>query len=326
MRQGSSVRGAIDVTLVAGQLLDLAGVDRDPATTKRYPEIVYRRHGGGAVGPDLPGRDRRRHARGGAAADLGGPLPPGPGGGRAWLKSRRRRTRRPVGHPAQARPATQRLAQPLQPAQPKVLDEQPRLLRPAGRRSRRPRAERSRGRRPQARGRAGQRQPGRDGGAGTLLAAVPDDGQPDPEAVTARSPDRRSGWPCRGRGATPPPAAGVGSWPASGTAAALTTSTWTPPSTSSSSIRCPRRTTSSCGSGCAPGAASSCWSTCPARCAGERVRTAAATVGALAAELARDDLAVVAFWSDAAVLGAPGSAGSRRQCSSSSCCASRPGG
>ena len=35
---------------------------------------------------------------------------------------------------------------------------------------------------------------------------------------------------------------------------------------------------------------------------GERIRTAAATVGALAAELARDDLAVVAFWSDAAVL------------------------
>jgi len=35
---------------------------------------------------------------------------------------------------------------------------------------------------------------------------------------------------------------------------------------------------------------------------GERVRTAAATVGALAGELARDQLAVVAFWSDAAVL------------------------
>jgi Mg-chelatase subunit ChlD len=35
---------------------------------------------------------------------------------------------------------------------------------------------------------------------------------------------------------------------------------------------------------------------------GERVRTAAATVGALAAELARDDLAIVAFWSDAAML------------------------
>ncbi len=35
---------------------------------------------------------------------------------------------------------------------------------------------------------------------------------------------------------------------------------------------------------------------------GERVRTAAATVGALASELARDDLAVIAFWSDAALL------------------------
>jgi Mg-chelatase subunit ChlD len=35
---------------------------------------------------------------------------------------------------------------------------------------------------------------------------------------------------------------------------------------------------------------------------GERVRTAAATVGALAAELSRDDLAVVAFWSDAVAL------------------------
>ena len=35
---------------------------------------------------------------------------------------------------------------------------------------------------------------------------------------------------------------------------------------------------------------------------GERARTAAATVGALAAELARDNLGVIAFWSDAAVL------------------------
>lgn len=35
---------------------------------------------------------------------------------------------------------------------------------------------------------------------------------------------------------------------------------------------------------------------------GERVRTAAATVGALAAELVRDDLGVIAFWSDAVVL------------------------
>lgn len=35
---------------------------------------------------------------------------------------------------------------------------------------------------------------------------------------------------------------------------------------------------------------------------GERVRTAAATVGALAAELEQDSLAVIAFWSDAAML------------------------
>jgi Mg-chelatase subunit ChlD len=35
---------------------------------------------------------------------------------------------------------------------------------------------------------------------------------------------------------------------------------------------------------------------------GERVRTAAATVGALAAELEQDRLSVIAFWSDAAVL------------------------
>jgi len=35
---------------------------------------------------------------------------------------------------------------------------------------------------------------------------------------------------------------------------------------------------------------------------GERVRTAAATVGALAGELGRDQLAVIAFWSDAAIL------------------------
>lgn len=35
---------------------------------------------------------------------------------------------------------------------------------------------------------------------------------------------------------------------------------------------------------------------------GERLRTAAATVGALTTELGGDDLAVIAFWSDAAML------------------------
>ncbi len=39
IRQGSSVRGAIDLTLVAGQLLELAGV-RAP-DDERYPEVVF---------------------------------------------------------------------------------------------------------------------------------------------------------------------------------------------------------------------------------------------------------------------------------------------
>jgi len=39
IRQGSSVRGAIDVTLVAGQLLELADVTA--SDDKRYPEVVY---------------------------------------------------------------------------------------------------------------------------------------------------------------------------------------------------------------------------------------------------------------------------------------------
>jgi MoxR-like ATPase len=40
IRQGSSVRGAIDLTLVAGQLLDLSCVTAD-GDERRYPEIVY---------------------------------------------------------------------------------------------------------------------------------------------------------------------------------------------------------------------------------------------------------------------------------------------
>jgi MoxR-like ATPase len=39
IRQGSSVRGAIDVTLVAGQLLDLAGISASEDT--RYPDTVF---------------------------------------------------------------------------------------------------------------------------------------------------------------------------------------------------------------------------------------------------------------------------------------------
>jgi len=56
---------------------------------------------------------------------------------------------------------------------------------------------------------------------------------------------------------------------------------------------------------------------------GERESAAAAaTVGALAAELSRDDLGVVAFWSDAAVLRHLGQPSRPRYCSIR-CCAFR---
>ena len=87
IRQGSSVRGAIDLTLVAGQLLALRG-------PRGVPRAGVRRDGGRPVRADLPGRDRRGDAGGGAAADLGGPVHPDPGRGGAWLKSSARPTRR----------------------------------------------------------------------------------------------------------------------------------------------------------------------------------------------------------------------------------------
>ena len=39
IRQGSSVRGAIDLTLIAGQLLELGGITA--AGDKRYPDVVF---------------------------------------------------------------------------------------------------------------------------------------------------------------------------------------------------------------------------------------------------------------------------------------------
>ena len=63
---------------------------------------------------------------------------------------------------------------------------------------------------------------------------------------------------------------------------------------------------------------------------GERVRTAAATVGALAAELSRDNLAVVAFTrgycccQTACTTPAPTPARSRPGCPGSTCCSTRP--
>ena len=59
---------------------------------------------------------------------------------------------------------------------------------------------------------------------------------------------------------------------------------------------------------------------------GEKVRIAAATVAALSADLADDQLAVVAFWSDAALLTPLASARARPRGCSTACCASRPAG
>ncbi len=74
LRQGSSVRGAIDLTLVAGSLLGLGRgrIGVGPA----LPGRRLRRDGRRAVRADLPRRDRRDDARAGAADDLGGPLHP----------------------------------------------------------------------------------------------------------------------------------------------------------------------------------------------------------------------------------------------------------
>ena len=85
IRQGSSVRGAIDLTLVAGQLLGLREITS--VGDERYPDVGVRRHGGRAFRADLPGRDGRSQPGSGAAADLGGPVHPGPGRGGARLKS-----------------------------------------------------------------------------------------------------------------------------------------------------------------------------------------------------------------------------------------------
>ena len=98
VRQGSSVRGAIDLTLIAGQLLELRGII--VCRRRELPGGRVRRDGGRAVRPYLPRRDRGAHPGGRAAADLGGPLHPEPGRGGAWLKSRRGRLSRPEAHRA----------------------------------------------------------------------------------------------------------------------------------------------------------------------------------------------------------------------------------
>ena len=82
--------------------------------------------------------------------------------------------------------------------------------------------------------------------------------------ATREHPDIRQGSSVRA--GTSPRGAALASWPACGTGAARTTSTWTGRWRSWWSTRCRTRTTSSSGSGSGPGAACCCWSTCPARC------------------------------------------------------------
>ncbi len=85
IRQGSSVRGAIDLTLVAGQLLSLGDVS--PGDEERLPRGRVRRDDRRAVRPDLPGRDRGLDPGAGLAPGLGGPLRARPGRRRPRLKS-----------------------------------------------------------------------------------------------------------------------------------------------------------------------------------------------------------------------------------------------
>ena len=190
--------------------------------------------------------------------------------------------------------------QPLR-RQPKVLDEQPRLLEPAGRG---PGGLVLSGRSDAGRRLAagpGSGSPAETRERGTLLAAVPDDGQPDAEAFRrARQIALRLAMPRPRRDATARRGSGElasvryrgGSDDIDLDASIDQLVEHPVPEEDDIIVRERVRTRRSVvllvdvsGS-----------------MRGERVRTAAATVGALAAELARDDLAVVAFWSDAAVL------------------------
>ena len=103
IRQGQSVRGAIDLTLVAGQLFSLArdgmrgaGTQAGRVGRRARPtaETVY-----DAMVVALSGRifldeTVEAHPGAGAPPDLGGPLHPGPGRGGPRLKRRWRPTRR----------------------------------------------------------------------------------------------------------------------------------------------------------------------------------------------------------------------------------------
>ncbi len=119
LRGGSSVRGAIDLTLVAMQLFDMrggcrrsAGLDRSTAgSSGGVHRRCARRAAGGAVRTDRGRRGLRNHARSGPAGDLAGPFPSPSCCRRPRLKVRPRRGRRapscsaPLHRPGKAVPA-----------------------------------------------------------------------------------------------------------------------------------------------------------------------------------------------------------------------------
>ena len=303
VRQGSSVRGAIDTTLIAGQLLDLRGIVVALRRRRELPGRGVRRDGGRAVRADLPRRDRGGHPRGRAPADLGGPLHPEPGRGGAWLKSSRGRLPPDPAGRAAAQPAPGVAAAPAAPP-PKVLDEPPVLMEPArggtgglvlsggGRGGRRP-------------PRSGSGGPAITEEQGTLISAgdaAADGGvQADPEtlrrarqiaAQLAVPRPRRDTSARRGVGELASVRYNGGSDDIDLDRTVEQLVEHPVPEEDDIIVRERVRTRRSVvllvdvsGS-----------------MRGERIRTAAATVGALAAELDRDDLSVVAFWSDAAVL------------------------
>ena len=303
IRQGSSVRGAIDLTLVAGQLLELAGrrpaAPTDPAEPgERYAETVYDAMVVALSGPDLPRRDRGADPRAGAAADLGGPLHPGPGHGRAWLKSGRGR----LSHPAAETAAAAAAEAAAPPAQGSRRGAHPAAnpagaaaaawslrRRPAAARRRPPASRQRRARRrPGSRARCWSHRPGRGHARPRGAAPGPADRHPAGRAAApARTLTARRGV---GELASVRYRGGSDDIDLDRTLEQLVEHPV--PDDEDIIVRERIRTRR----------AVVLLVDVSGSMRGERVRTAAATVGALAAELARDDLAVMAFWSDAALL------------------------
>ena len=306
VRQGSSVRGAIDLTLVAAQLLALRGHRQRPAT----PPTAARTAPAARTPRRWSTRWWSRCPGASTSTRRSTPTPErvlreiwedhfvlGPGRGRPRLKDGRDRL---TGDPRRTAGPAGRGRNPCDASR----NSSPRNRRSTSR----PRAAAARCSGPGGGGvdaprrGAGRRRAGdhrRGGGAARDGAARrrrrPGGADPGPA-------DRR---PAVDRPAAPRPharaAASAGSR-ASGTAAAPTTSTSTPRSSTWSSTRCRTTTTSSCASACARAVRWSWRSTSPARCAASGCGRRRPRSARWPRNWSDDDLAVVAFWSDAAVV------------------------